>query len=342
VIIVCTGISGVGKREYLSSLQQEHQQVRIHDVGERMLRLAEKLGTPTSTEKILDMHEGTLTALRAAAMEEFIGEMPKANPSELLLLATHACFRWRGTLTLGFNPYYLKKITKEAEARGQELLYVCFTDTVGKIWARLQATKQWRDRLGIEEILLWRDEEAALTKMIAQYEEKGFYLVPTEEPVQTLVQLGSDPARKKIYVAYPITLLEGKPDLLGEVRTFIQELRQQFIVFDPMSVQDIEWAMGKFKLPSELVSETGWRYIDDQTVARDYQLIDQSDMVVVYYKTNGAPPPMSFGVLSEMMHAYTNNKPVYALFPYGRSPFFKYYCTKAFPDRDSLLNFLSR
>jgi len=156
-------------------------------------------------------------------------------------------------------------------------------------------------------------------------------------------------------VAYPITLLKDKPELVKEVEALIERLRRQFIVFNPMSVQDIEWAEKKFQLPSELVSamgttpfpdvsKTGWKCIDDQTVARDYQLIDQSDMVVVYYKTNGPPalPIMSFGVLSEMMHAYTNNKPVYALFPYGRSPFFKYYCTEAFPDLDSLLGFLSQ
>jgi len=197
VIIVCTGISGVGKRDYFRSLQEKYPKVMIHDVGDQMLTVARELDIPTSTEKILDMHEGTLTALRAAAMERFIGKMGEANPSELLLLATHACFRWRGTLTLGFNPYYLKKITEEAQERGHKLLYVCFTDTVGKIWARLQATKQWENRLEIQDILVWRDEEEALTKTIAEYEKKDFYLLATEEPVDTLVQLGSDPARKK-------------------------------------------------------------------------------------------------------------------------------------------------
>ncbi|MEM0093754.1 MAG: hypothetical protein QW753_05215, partial [Thermofilum sp.] len=77
--------------------------------------------------------------------------------------------------------------------------------------------------------------------------------------------------------------------------------------------------------------------IRDQIVARDYQLINQSDMLVVFYPVRVLSP----GVLSEIKYGYTHNKDVFAIFPHeGASPFFEYYTTKVFKDVDSLIDHL--
>ena len=67
------------------------------------------------------------------------------------------------------------------------------------------------------------------------------------------------------------------------------------------------------------------QYMADQTVARDYKLIKQSDFVVVYYPTT----VLSAGVISEMIYAVANGKQVFAVWlpPTEPSPFFSYYCT---------------
>jgi hypothetical protein len=60
------------------------------------------------------------------------------------------------------------------------------------------------------------------------------------------------------------------------------------------------------------------------TVVRDLRLIDQSDMNVVFYPTS----QMSFGVLSEMIHAHTTGKKVYILYPHRSiSPFLEFYAS---------------
>ncbi|MEM2276765.1 MAG: hypothetical protein QXU43_06755, partial [Thermoproteota archaeon] len=76
----------------------------------------------------------------------------------------------------------------------------------------------------------------------------------------------------------------------------------------------------------------------DQIVARDYQLIDQSDFLVVYYFS----PIMSPGVLSEMNYGFSNNKKVFVVFQGPESPFFNYYSTKIFQTEEELVGFLRK
>ncbi|MCD6357756.1 MAG: hypothetical protein J7L75_04175, partial [Thermoproteales archaeon] len=77
--------------------------------------------------------------------------------------------------------------------------------------------------------------------------------------------------------------------------------------------------------------------IIDQIVARDYKLIDQSDMIIVFYPTTAISP----GVLNEIHYGFTHNKDVYAIFPHDvRSPFFEYYTTMIFKDHEELIEHL--
>jgi len=65
-------------------------------------------------------------------------------------------------------------------------------------------------------------------------------------------------------------------------------------------------------------------------VVRDLRLIDQSEMNVVFYPTS----QMSFGVLSEMIHAHTTGKKVYVIYPFSTlSPFLEYNATRVFAPR---------
>ncbi|MAG36229.1 MAG: hypothetical protein CL878_08295 [Dehalococcoidia bacterium] len=83
------------------------------------------------------------------------------------------------------------------------------------------------------------------------------------------------------------------------------------------------------------------QYMDDQTVARDYKLIKQSDLVVVYYPTT----VLSAGVICEMIYAVTNGKQVFAVWlpPTDPSPFFSYYCTEpVFRSVDALFAYFDR
>jgi len=60
------------------------------------------------------------------------------------------------------------------------------------------------------------------------------------------------------------------------------------------------------------------RAIDAQIIARDYLLIDQSDFIVVYIRTDdNGNPRISAGCQSEVTYAYTHGKEVNVIFKGG-------------------------
>jgi adenylate kinase len=351
MIAICTGISGVGKREYLQKLKEFHPDKisKMFDVGELMLHVAKQLNIDTSTEKILDMPDTTKTALRSTIFEQILGELHEADPTKHYLISLHASFRWNQVLALGFNAYYLNRITELAREKEISILYVCFTDTICKTFARLQGREQWREKLSMEEVLLWSNEETVLTKMIAEYGKVDFVLLPTEEPIDSLWHILENPSKKKLYLSFPITIKKTQPEFFEEVNQFRDRLREDFVVFDPLAIKDLEWLAGDYQLPEELkggaeakfptpneVTDLCKGYMASQTVTRDFQLIDQADFVVVYYRTHS----VSFGVISEMIHGHTNNKPVYVVWSGSVSPFFSYYCADWKNDIDALIQLL--
>ncbi len=238
--------------------------------------------------------------------------------------------------------------------RPEGIFYATIVDSVYQIQRRLDETEQWKGRLTADEVLAWQEQEVFISSMLAAYERVPHYLIAHDEPVQTLFDLICF-KRPKIYLGYPITNLrrEGQARLIEMAREFGQRLRDHFVVFDPLSVKDEEAvAFGKLGhqefgeqfSPQERETVLAWagsleqvrawaRGLDDRTrlqlgratVIRDLRLIDQSDMNVVFYPTS----QMSFGVLSEMIHAHTTGKKVYIIYPYASiSPFLEYNATR--------------
>jgi adenylate kinase len=237
--------------------------------------------------------------------------------------------------------------------RPEGIFYVTLIDSVYQIQRRLNETTQWRGRHAPEEIIAWQEQEVFLSKMFAAYERIPHYLIAHDEPTKTLLDLICF-KRPRIYLGYPITNLrrEGQFQLIDMARRFGQHLREHFVVFDPLSVKDEEAAafakIGEREFERQFSAEQraeilawagsfdalrAWAGgLDDRTrlelgrvtVIRDLRLIDQSDMNVVFYPTS----QMSFGVLSEMIHAHTTGKKVYIVYPFKSiSPFLEYYAT---------------
>jgi adenylate kinase len=237
--------------------------------------------------------------------------------------------------------------------RPEGIFYVTLIDSVYQIQRRLEGTAQWRGRLEADEIIAWQEQEVFLSKMFAAYERVPHYLVAHDEPASTLVDLICF-KRPRVYLGYPITNLrrDGRVELIEMARAFGERLRAHCVVFDPLSVKDEEAAafarIGEAEFDRQfsaaqreeiarwagsLEALRAWAAgLDDRTrlhlgratVVRDLRLIDQSDMNVVFYPTS----QMSFGVLSEMIHAHTTGKKVYVIYPFKAiSPFLEFYAT---------------
>jgi adenylate kinase len=330
--VVCTGSSGSDRMGYLQAVQQLADErgvsLEICNVGDMMLDKAQNIGSPVSREKILDLPASSLEWLRGTVFEEIVR---KAASHENTVIATHTCFRWKKFLSPAFDAYYLSQLDPD--------FYVTIIDDYDQIRRRLEATDQWRGRLRLWEILVWRDEEVVITGILAQNFRKPHYLIARQEPPEILFDLMFRPERKRAYLSYPITAIEEEqPEQLENVGDFLAELRKYLTVFNPLAMTELERARKLRSKGDDEITDEITRMLDDQTVARDYQFIDQSDMVIVFYPVREPSP----GVLSEVIHGFSHDKEVYMVFPYDISPFLQYYCTEIFKTGAELIEHLAK
>jgi adenylate kinase len=182
-----------------------------------------------------------------------------------------------------------------------------------------------------------------------------------------------EPSVKTAYLSYPMQHAEGDRAALA---TFKQRLEERLLVFDPADVNDFEVessvglardnpatdslattvrsdgtaelrqaleAVAAGDVPGDGTSPHGerdLRHIADQIVFRDYKLIAQSDVVIVFYDAL-VPSP---GVISEMNYALQTGKRVYGVWlpTSAPSPFFTRYCTRVFATADELFGYFDR
>jgi adenylate kinase len=341
VIVWCTGISGSGRGDYLREVERSFADRRldcaVFEFGELLARVPQgQLADDATT--LLDGNVEVLRARRMAALDELAHRLSERPAGSYSFVSTHACFMRRGRLQPGMDMAPLKKLLEPMVD-----LYVTVIDGCVPVYGRQQHHAEWRGHLSLAEIAIWRDFETSLTQMLAGYEDKPFYLIARQEPPEALLRLCMQPRERTVYLSYPITaILQENPGLIDSALEVGEQLRQAgFVVFNPLSVEDIGEASGTYDIGVPVPEDqfaAARPYIESQIIGRDFQLIDQSDMVVVYYPTEKLSP----GVLSEMMHARDRRIPVYLCgFPGAISPFLGILYQEAFEKPDQLVSRLA-
>ena len=359
--VICTGTSGTERVGFLHDVARlatgRGQPVEIFDLREAMFQIAADVGEPVSEETILDMFPRALVLLRAAALEKIASVCEQASRHPNWIINTHAVFRWKNTLISGFDPYYLNRLKPD--------LYVTITSGVQTVRDRLREHPRWQHQT-LEDLLVWREEEQFSTEEMARTQRKPTFLLGRSASVETLYRLIFEPSRRKVYLAYPMAHVEAGFER-GLVR-FKQRLEEDFVVFDPSDVNDFAVERGPLDAAEPAqeapitrlsdgtaqlaeardsgvaeapgLSERELVHIADQIVYRDYKLISQADLVVVFYDV-AVPSP---GVVSEMNFAMHSGKRVYGVWlpETEPSPFFTRYCTRCFRSEDELFQHFRR
>jgi len=321
--------------------------IQVKNVGQMMYDKAEEGGFPIEEGRILDLPEFTLRSLRWSVFEDILRTIDKA---ENTIIDTHACFRWKKYIFDGFDYSYLSKLSPD--------IYFNLMDTIYSVKGRLDLQRGWRGKHSLLELLIWRDEEKALTRTFARIQNKGFYLLFYDDPPESMYRIAFEGGVKKAYLSYPISF--ATQEQVEEVEAFRDELRREIVVFDPLGIRDISWqAMAadleeqgsqEIEIPFEVDDREervkisireiheAREHLTDQTVSTDFTLIDQSDFIVVdYYDPNIHSP----GVNNEMQYAHDNGKDVYVYWPETRmSPFLERNITKRFRTQEDLINFI--
>lgn len=338
MIVWCTGISGSGRKDYLREVEayfhQQGKRCAVFEFGELLAKVQDETHIADDATTLLDGNSVVLNLQRRAAFRRLMDELRNWSGGDVAFISNHACFMRKGRLQTAMDMAQVK-----AHLAPIVDMYVTVVDGAFDVFRRQQEHAEWRNHLSLAEIAIWRDFETTLTQVLADYESKPFYVMARQEPPEMLYRLCQKPRPRRIYLSYPITAItQTNPELLDEAAALGAQLRDAgFVVYNPMAVDDTPVSLGGRGIEMGVTEEdieAAKVYLDSQTISRDFQLIDQADMVVVYYPTDKISP----GVLSEMQHARDIRIPVYLCsFPGAISPFLGILYQEAFSSPEGLI-----
>ncbi len=341
MLVWVTGVSGSKRTEYLRDVSQLGSKLS----GAQVIHLAEVLRDLPSALRVLSDEEMTnlldvSDAVRKFQVRSALSELKKrlkaAKKKDLYFVSTHACFLRDGRLRPGMEMALLKRLFAP-----QIDMFVTVIDSCDEVWVRLQGRPEWQHKLDLLDIAVWRDTEITMTRMIAEYEEKPFFLIARGDGPEVLHRICTEPDARRLYLSYPISnILKKKPKQFECAQDLAARLRNEgYVVFNPISIRDVPGtqAMLRAKPAAEIPAgevALAKRYLDSQTMSRDFQLIDQADMVVTYYPSTD----VSTGVMSELNHARDTHKQRFCCGYRGKgSPFDRHIFGEMLADEDALV-----
>ncbi len=327
MLIITTAISGSRRKDYLQNLKKYAKQfgkrVKLYDVGQMMLEHSNSIGINLTPENILNAPPSVISAVRSAVFEKIAGELPRElKKNHAVFINIHAMFFWRKVFIRAWDNYYVSQLNPD--------LFLSFVDDVMSIDIKLKERPQWKkEKMTMNDILLWRNVDTEMTASWAEMHRKPFYSIPSQSNVKLLYRIIFEPGIEKVYVAMPLTNFMGAEGQ-KEVDRFIEKLEKYFIIFDPREVEMVEQWSPSMRTPRVL----------HQIVNRDmYWFVKQVDKVIAYFPKAVSSP----GVVNELREAHETNKEAWLVYPKGSrvSPFLAYYSNMVFKGPNDLFRFLS-
>ena len=352
MIVVVTGMVGIDKKNYLEKVCQlatdRGKKVVLCNVGEAMYAEAPDIGPG----KILDIPIKRLSSLRRSVFKDIIA---KAKKAPNLIVNTHATFRWRHGLFPAVDFDQMRQLGAD--------MYICLIDGVTALHIRLIAEHSAEHTL--KDLLVWREEEVLGTEMLCKgIDEKiPFYCIARgaeKETTETFYNLVFETGSKKAYLSFPMTAVSDMENVKKEIDEFRRSMKQFFTCFDPGDLEEsylpykaqqanqkkqnfVEVAaLGqKVRLDLREVQQIE-SDINSQIYARDFLLIDQSEMIISFIPTLAdGRAAISSGVERELQHAHEAAKEVYVIWTAKQTPsvFVTQTATKVFTDVTSAVEF---
>jgi adenylate kinase len=353
--VVVTGQVGLDKREFLERVVElaaaEGQDLTLCNVGEMMYAEAPDV----ARGKILDLPLSRLHGLRRSVIKDILSTC-RTRPN--VIVNTHATFRWRHGLFHAFDHDQMQELDAD--------LYVVLVDNVDRVHYRL--TRDGHTDHTLKDLMVWREEEILATELLGRIVRgHGCFYVCARgaDPVasgtaQTLVRLMFHPGIRKAYLSYPMTHVGDDGELLGEIERFRAEMKRHFTCFDPgdveekhlpkLAVQAAEAGRRTVEVGEpggKAVLETAQLVeimpdIDGQIYARDFKLIDQSEMIISLIPAMpDGRPAISSGVERELQHAHEATRDVFVIWrpQASPSPFVTATATRVFRSTDEAVRF---
>jgi hypothetical protein len=333
---ILTGQVGLDKKEYLDEVAEVARRhgtpLSFYHVGDRMYAEA----SDVSPGRILDLPLSRLHSIRRSVFKDIIVE---SAGQENVIVNTHATFRWRHGLFRAFDFDQIERFRPDA--------FISLVDNVESVHARLK--REHTLDATLKDTLVWREEEILATELLALATDcsRRCFVMPRgryTSSAEKCFHLACNPEVRKVYLSFPMSHVVDMPDVMEEIDAFRARIRQHFVTFDPADVDEKQLVESSIRAAKEgrdfvegrstdrkgnvttfpvsvkqVLEVTG--DIDGQIYARDFQLIDQSDMIVSLVPAlPSGVPALSSGVERELHHAYEHGKEVYVIWKPLRAP----------------------
>lgn len=307
-IIIVTGISGSGRKEFCTRYGEINKNSKVYHTGEMIMDLAQDPSCPPITkENILNFPKSRLGDWRKMAFDKILDDLREDGSYNRTLINTHAQFFWNEVYSNAYDWSYLNQIPTD--------MFITIIDKPSEIKERQMKTKQWESQdLDLRDLLLWQNNEVNVTKGWAENYEKPMYVFPSKQEPETIDSLLE--SYFLIYLSIPMT--NASEEVKARVSEFYEKLLnlgrgingRPTPIIDPRHI-DIE---------KDVLEGRVKRSIDKQTVERDMEwYIPKVTHIVVCY-----PPEseISAGASYESLKSYASGKHVSVIFPRKeKSPF---------------------
>lgn len=355
MIVVVTGMVGIDKKPYLRAVcemaQARGHRIELCNLGDMMYAEAPDI----APGRILDIPLKRLHDLRRSVMKDILS---RARGGTDLIVNTHATFRWRHGLFPAFDFDQIRRLHAD--------LFVCMVDSIEPLHVRL--SRQHPMRHSLKDLLVWREEEILATEMMQRgsNDKAAFYCISRgagEGTVESFYRLLFEPRRKKAYLSFPMTHVMHLPQVIRQIEDFRAAIKREMICFDPGDLEEAYlpcYAQEAISAGRKAIEVTALDQrvsfdareilsieadINSQIYARDFALIDQSDMIVSFIPAlPDGSAAVSSGVERELQHAHEAAKEVFVIWQAQRNPsvFVTQTATKVFRSLSEAIDYFDR
>ena len=319
--VLFTGQTGINKKSHLHAIKdlcagRGKSIDAVFSIGDLMYDESQQAGRALKEGKILDLPLAELAILRRSAFNRISKE---SSGMETVFVDSHAVFRWNNQLFRAFE-------LTDFEIFRPDVIVTLLDDVeaVKSNLDELNASGQLPENTtySMRDLMIWREEEILASEILASTLKIPHYVLGTRldsavssSPLEVVFNLIFEPWKKRAYISYPISDAQTKPEVWEKVLQFRKLSRSYLSAFDPLMISEKRLYNMMLKSRQEnpqktdLVCNVGERSvrlslqdiesisqdIDGQIVARDYKLIDQSEMIVAYIPLNIDGSPMIAG-----------------------------------------------
>jgi adenylate kinase len=326
MLVFSSAVAGTNRikleNEVIKMASSRNKKLKIVNLVDLMIESGKDINTEISAVTLPNLDIKTLEIVKAAALHR-IADETKYNKDTDFIIDGRTSFWWKnGPLSL-LNIDDFKQVKPD--------FFVTILASPDKLLRNLKSKVEWSDKeIDEYEIAIWSEVELYTVNLISKAIGRKNYVMGSKEDPQTLYDLIYKPNKPKVYISYSI---EHRVNSYANLKRFVRKLKKYVTVFDPKGA-DIDFYKAGYQVEPRLRE-----LVFNQTVRRDYAMVDQVDMVVIHLSALN----YSSGVDSERMHAHTTGKPVLLYFPFDTySPFTPYFVDKMFRTERELLDAIKK